>query len=96
MSGHTPGPWTVRAGSFPYDALESFAVCYEIVMPLGPVISKANGQLIEAAPDLYDAAVWVLHNAHGISKSGEDGVSQEEENASWAALMAATKKAEGR
>ncbi len=55
MSGHTPGPWTVRAGSFPDDASEAMVVAYEIVMPKGPVISKANADLIAAAPDLLEA-----------------------------------------
>lgn len=96
MSGHTPGPWKLR-----YEGHAGQAIGAEIEAGTGLILgyvgsSEADARLIVAAPDLYHAAVWVLHNVHGISRSGEDGVSAEEESASWAALMAATKKAEGR
>ena len=90
MNAHTPGPWTTQPCSS-----GGLVVSRGDVQNL-QIVPVEDARLIAAAPDLYDAAVWVLHNAHGISKSGEDGVSQEEENASWGALMAATRKAEGK
>lgn len=53
----------------------------------------AHLKAVEALRVLHDATYWVLHNWHGISRSGEDGVSHEEEAASQAALMDADKVA---
>jgi len=96
MSEHTLGPWVVNCfgADWRVIARTQGGVAISAVSPKGDEIS--NARLIAAAPDLLDAAVWVLHNAHGISRSGEDGVSAEEESASWAALMAAVEKADGK
>lgn len=95
MSGHTPGPWVVEDETKIRTTPGSLYVA-EAQYRNDQEEMKANAFMLAAAPELYDAAVWVLHNAHGISKSGDDGVSPEEESASWDALMAATAKAEGR
>jgi hypothetical protein len=47
---HTPGPWTVLAAEFKGKGI----VAYEIKMPEA-TISKANADLIAAAPDMLAA-----------------------------------------
>lgn len=96
MSGHTPGPWTVRAGSFPDDALQENVVAYEIVMPAGAVISKANAELIEAAPDLLEAAHSALAQLTGGFPGDPLGLEWFPATDTVHALASAIAKAEGR
>jgi hypothetical protein len=102
--GMTPGPWT--AGIAPYvksdgDGDQFSGGDWNVFPPLGesgPVAiasSEANARLIAAAPDLLEAAQWVLHVSHGVGRAGE-APEPGEERAAYDALMAAAAKAEGR
>lgn len=51
---HTPGPWKVTSAGFDSSCDENDA-CYYIAANNGMQVSKANANLIEAAPDLLDA-----------------------------------------
>lgn len=56
---HTPGPWNVVAAHWNDSECEDGDVSYVINMP-GAIISKANARLIEAAPDLLEAAAKAI------------------------------------
>jgi len=56
VSKHTPGPWRCECAEFTSDPeAEPGEVLYHVVMPK-PEISKANADLIAAAPELLEAA----------------------------------------
>jgi len=57
------------------------------------VLRMADARLIAAAPDLYEAAQWVLHVMNGVGKAGGEPEPGEHE-AALDALMAAAKKTE--
>lgn len=52
---HTPGPWECVGGEFSDEPEMAGLVSYFVKLPGGPLISKANADVIAAAPDLLAA-----------------------------------------
>lgn len=69
MAKHTPGPWklhkTTKRGEFCWDykikSADNSAIC-----TIGPVAQDANGALIAAAPELYEALIVALPLLEGF------------------------------
>jgi hypothetical protein len=57
MSGHTPGPWSVRASFSGSDVLHITSAADENI---AAVRTKANARLIAAAPDLLASLRAIL------------------------------------
>lgn len=57
MEKFTPGPWTVERTSQTPNRLDDFISSESGAVAWSYSIKPANGQLIAAAPDMYDALV---------------------------------------
>ena len=104
MTKHTPGKWTYSqfgtGGEFlitaPSDDPEQLHILVAEVSRTARTkeAGLANAQLIAAAPDLYEAMIWILYCASGIGKSGGPP-SDSEFDAALDAGKAAIAKAQG-
>jgi hypothetical protein len=75
---------------------DDVAIASDIVNPATCEVDKvalANARLIAAAPDLYEAARWVLHVMNGVGMAGGEPEAGEHD-AAFGALLAAVNKAE--
>jgi hypothetical protein len=101
MTAHTPGPWLV-------DGIEVFAEADCEAHPVADCACShtcraldeltANARLIAAAPDMYEALVYMadLFRDHTSDPSTEDGWKNEELRDVWLKAQKAIAKAEGK
>jgi hypothetical protein len=85
MNDYTKGPWKCISGAFKRGGV----IAWEIKMPEGGHISKANADILSATPDLYEA----LKNLISLAK---DHVADAEDWHEYQHAVAAIAKAEGR
>jgi len=58
-TGHTPGPWDTRKGSYGIEIHASGYCIAEIVSAFHESVDEANAKLIAAAPDLLAALIFL-------------------------------------
>lgn len=102
MSSHTPGPWHVAGdrGEWVMDK-DNMTICRVnpavMLTPSGKTMSgnkphPGNAHLIAAAPELLEAAVYLLSH---MDSHPDAGYTQETYDQAWDDLLNATDKAGG-